>query len=132
MHLLKQKRWNPYFAGVISGCVSILSVWIAGKYLGASTTFARSAGLIEKIFVPEHVEKLDYFIKYTPKIDWQWMFVVGIFFGALCSALLSRDFTFKKMPDMWASHFGTSISKRAIVAFFGGAVALFGARLAGG
>ncbi|MBU1234885.1 MAG: YeeE/YedE family protein [Proteobacteria bacterium] len=132
MNLLTQKRWNPYFAGALSGCVSIFSVWVAGKYLGASTTFARSAGLIENIFAPDHVEKLDYFIKYTPKIDWQWMFVVGIFFGAFCSALLSKDFKFKNVPDMWISQFGTSIPKRAIVAFVGGSVALFGARLAGG
>lgn len=132
MNLLTQKRWNPYFAGALSGCVSIFTVWVAGKYLGASTTFARSAGLIEKMFAPEHVEQLDYFTKYTPKIDWQWMFVVGIFFGALFSALLSRDFKLKKVPDMWASRFGSNIPKRAVVAFFGGAVALFGARLAGG
>lgn len=132
MNLLMQKRWNPYIAGTLSGCVSIFSVWAAGKYLGASTTFARSAGLIEKFFAAEHVEKLEYFIKYTPKIDWQWMFVVGIFLGALFSALLSGDFKLQNVPDMWTSKFGTNIPKRAVVAFIGGAVALFGARLAGG
>ena len=132
MNPLIQKRWNPYFAGTLSGCVSIFSVWAAGKYLGASTTFARSAGLIENFFAPEHVEKLDYFIKYTPKIDWQWMFVVGIFLGSFLSALLSGDFKLQKVPDMWASKFGVNIPKRAVVAFIGGAVALFGARLAGG
>jgi len=132
MNPLMQKRWNPYIAGTISGFVSIFSVWVAGKFLGASTTFARSAGLVEKMFAPEHVEKLDYFIKYTPKIDWQWMFVIGIFLGALFSALISGDFKFKKVPDMWESRFGSNIPKRAVVAFIGGAVALFGARLAGG
>lgn len=47
---LKEKGWNPYLAGALSGVVLILSVWIAGKYFGASTTFVRSAGLIEKRF----------------------------------------------------------------------------------
>ena len=132
MNPLIQKRWHPYIAGTMSGFVSIFSVWVAGKYLGASTTFARSAGLIEKLFAAEHVEKLDYFIKYTPKIDWQWMFVLGIFLGALLSALISGDFKLTKVPAMWESRFGANIPKRAVVAFIGGAVALFGARLAGG
>ena len=132
MNLLTKKRWNPYFAGALSGCVSIFSVWVAGKFLGASTTFARSAGLIEKFFASEHVAQLDYFIKYTPKIDWQWMFVLGIFLGALFSALISGDFKFQKVPGMWESQFGSNVPKRAVVAFFGGLVALFGARLAGG
>jgi hypothetical protein len=34
---------------------------------------------------------------------------------------------------MWAERFGAgSVGKRAVFAFFGGAVAMFGARLAGG
>ena len=132
MNPLSKKRWNPYVAGACSGCLSILSVWVAGKYLGASTTFARSAGMIEKWFAPEHVSRLDYFIKYVPKIDWQLMFVVGIFIGALISSLLSSSFEFKSVPDMWSEKFGTDTKKRAVWAFVGGAVALFGARLAGG
>ena len=60
------------------------------------------------------------------------MFVLGIFLGALLSALISGDFKLKNVPDMWESRFGSNIPKRAIVAFVGGSVALFGARLAGG
>jgi uncharacterized membrane protein YedE/YeeE len=132
MNPLSEKRWNPYVAGACSGCVSILSVWAAGKYLGASTTFARSAGMIERMFAAEHVSRLEYFIKYVPKIDWQWMFVAGIFIGALISSLLSASFELKSVPDMWAERFGTNTTKRAVWAFIGGAIALFGARLAGG
>ena len=47
--------WSPYLAGALSGLVLILSVVIAGKYFGASTTFVRSAGMIEKIFSAERV-----------------------------------------------------------------------------
>jgi uncharacterized protein len=41
--------WNPYLAGALSGVVGILSVWIAGKYFGASTSFVVTAGLIEQV-----------------------------------------------------------------------------------
>jgi hypothetical protein len=128
----KNKEWNPYLAGALTGAVMILSVWIAGKYFGASTTFVRSTGMIEQIFNSERVAKMDYFIKETPKIDWQWMFVIGIFIGSLISAATSRSFQWQAIPDMWASRFGKSRLKRGIVAFVGGAVAMFGARLADG
>lgn len=125
--------WNPYLAGALSGLVGVFSVWFAGQYFGASTSFVRTAGMIEKVFGPERVTQMDYFIKNVPRIDWQWMFVVGIFLGALISALTSGDFKLQSVPDMWAERFGSgSTAKRAVAAFVGGGVAMFGARLADG
>jgi len=127
-----KRSWSPYLAGALSGLVLVLSVWFAGKYFGASTTFVRSAGLIEKIFASERVAKMEYFIKQTPTIDWQWMFVVGIFIGALIAAVSSGTFRWKAVPDMWESRFGSGTALRAFVAFAGGLIAMFGARLADG
>jgi hypothetical protein len=127
-----KKGWSPYVAGGLSGIVSILSVLIAGKYLGASTTFARSAGMIEKLFGADRVTTVQYFVKYVPKIDWQWMFVVGIFLGSLIAATTSGTYQWKAIPDMWEQRFGAGRTKRGLVAFIGGAIGLFGARLAGG
>jgi hypothetical protein len=111
----------------------VLSVWIAGQYLGASTTFVRTAGLLEQLFAPDRVAAMEYFIKTAPKIDWQWMFVVGIFLGALLAALTSKSFRWQGLPDMWQTRFGPdSKGKRAAFAFVGGTVAMFGARLADG
>jgi hypothetical protein len=125
--------WNPYLAGALSGLVSVFSVWLTGHFLGASTTFVRSAGLLEQVFAPERVEKMAYFVKNVPKIDWQWMFVFGIFIGALIAALTSKSFRWQGLPDMWQQRFGSnSHGKRAAFAFVGGAVAMFGARLADG
>jgi uncharacterized protein len=125
--------WSPYLAGALSGVVGVLSVWFAGQYFGASTSFVRTAGLIEQMFGPERVAQMDYFIKVAPKIDWQWMFMVGIFLGALISAVTSGSFKLQAVPDMWAERFGqNSTARRALYAFTGGAVAMFGARLADG
>jgi hypothetical protein len=132
MKRIDDKGWSPYLAGALAGIVMILSVWITGKYFGASTTFVRSAGMIEKIFSAERVEKMDYFIKEVPKIEWQWMFVFGIFMGSLISSTTSRSFKWKAVPDMWEDRFGPGKMKRAVVAFIGGMVAMFGARLADG
>ncbi|MDO9081001.1 MAG: YeeE/YedE thiosulfate transporter family protein, partial [Desulfuromonadales bacterium] len=100
--------WNPYLAGALSGLVSVISVGVAGNYLGASTTFVRTAGMIEKVIAPEHMSTLDYFIKTVPKIDWQWMFVVGIFIGALIAAVSSGSFRWQALPDMWQERFGSN------------------------
>lgn len=132
MKAMDDKGWSPYLAGALAGLVMILSVWIAGKYFGASTTFVRSAGMIEKVFGAERVAKMDYFIKEVPKIDWQWMFVCGIFIGSLVSSTTSSSFQWQAVPNMWAERFGPGKMKRAVVAFIGGMVAMFGARLADG
>ncbi len=102
--------WNPYLAGALSGVVSILSVWVAGKYLGASTTFVKSAGLLEKIFSPGRVAQMDYFRLEVPQVDWQWMFVVGIFLGALLASFTDGSFRWQAVPDMWARRFGPNPS----------------------
>jgi len=125
--------WSPYLAGGLSGLVGVFSVWFAGQYFGASTSFVRTAGMIEQLFGADRAAQMDYFIKVVPRIDWQWMFVAGILLGAMVSAFTSGDFRLQAVPDMWAARFGPrSVGKRAVAAFTGGAVAMFGARMADG
>lgn len=127
-----EKSWSPYVAGALTGIVLILSVWVADKYVGASTTFVRTAGMIEQQFAPDKVKTMEYFIKEKPIVDWQTLFVAGIFIGSLFAAVMFNDFKKQAVPPMWEKRFGPSIPKRAVFAFLGGAVAMFGARLADG
>lgn len=127
-----EKGWNPYLAGALTGLLMVLSVWLSGKFLGASTTFVRTAGMLESLAAPERVAAMPYFIKELPHIDWQWMFVIGIFLGSLLASKLFGDFRWQAVPLMWEKRFGPSRGKRGLVAFVGGAVAMFGARLADG
>ena len=128
----KDNGWNPYVAGALSGLVSIFSVWLAGKYLGASTTFVRTTGMIEQIFDAERVAKMEYFLRDVPKVDWQTMVVFGIMIGAFIAAATSGSFRLQAIPDMWQERFGASIRTRAVYAFVGGILAMFGARMADG
>jgi hypothetical protein len=127
-----RKAWSPYMAGALAGLVSIGSVWFTGKYFGASTTFVRTSGLLEKLVSPERVAQMEYFIKEVPKVDWQSMFLVGIFIGALIAASSDGSFRFQGVPSLWEQRFGPDKIKRGGVAFLGGIVAMFGARLADG
>jgi uncharacterized membrane protein YedE/YeeE len=60
------------------------------------------------------------------------MLVVGVFFGALLSSWLSGDRTTLKVPPLWQSRFGGGTARRFTWAFLGGALMIFGARLAQG
>ena len=134
---MKSKRWDPYIAGALTGLLLILSVLIAGKFFGASTTFSRSMAVIEKR-IGVDVNQFEYFTtkkgKYGPNSlpNWQLMFVLGIIIGGFIASTWSGTFKFMTVPDMWRQRFGGNPAKRAIIAFIGGAIALFGVRLAGG
>ncbi len=130
--------WNPYLAGALVGVLAIASVlattWWGSKtqYMGASTTFVRGVGLLESAVALGHVADNAYFEKTKVKVDWQFLFVTGIFIGALVSSLVDKSFKRESCPPTWSNRFGSSIGRRAVGAIAGGAVAMFGARLAGG
>ena len=130
--------WSPYLAGALVGLLAILSVYLTttymGKsnYLGASTTFVRAAGLVFQNFDAAHVAQNVYYAKEKVVIDWQFLMVIGIFFGALLSSKMDGSYKLESLPPLWEKHFGSSVPKRAAFAFVGGIVAMIGARLADG
>lgn len=135
---LEDGAWSPYVAGALVGLLAIASALATTaitpktQYLGASTTFVRAAGLAECAVAPAHVEANAYFTKEKVKVDWQFMFVTGIFLGALLSSMAGGSFKLERVPPTWEARFGPSVAKRAVGAVVGGAVAMFGARLADG
>lgn len=133
---LRAKRWSPYLAGAGIGVLSWITFGLMNKALGASTTFVRIAGLIESSLAPDHVKSNPYYAKFmtgeSAAIDWQFMLIIGVFLGALISALLSRSIEREHVPALWKWRFGPNRVARYLAAFVGGFLVLFGARLAGG
>ena len=130
--VLAMSRWSPYAVGIGIGVLSWLTFLLSDKPLGCSTAFARSAGLVERLARGKKVDEKPYYQQFKPHIDWEWMLVLGVLFGALASALLSGQFQFAWVPAKWASAVGTSAAARWLVALFGGMCIGFGARWAGG
>jgi len=128
----ENKGWNPYLSGGLTGLVIIVTAWISKQYFGASTCFVRISGYIEQIFSPGYVERSDYFSRFAPLVDWQVMMVLGILLGSFIASKTDGSFKLKAVPDMWASRFGNNPVRRAVFAFLGGILLMFGARLAGG
>lgn len=133
--LLKRPRWSPYLVGAGIGVLSWATFLFMGKALGVSTTMVRASGVIGALVAEEHVRQNAYFAKYLvgkPAFEWQAALVVMLAIGALLAAKLGGSMRREYVPSIWAEHFGPSRWKRTLGAFIGGAILLFGARLAGG
>ena len=129
---LSMKRWSPHVVGAAIGVLSCLALLLLGSPLGCSTAFSRSAGMIERLVRGSKVDRRPYYQTTVPKIDWQWMLVLGIAVGALASALWSGEFHVSWVPAKWGARFGDAPVVRWLVALAGGVCMGFGARWAGG
>jgi uncharacterized protein len=132
MEWLTEARWSPYVVGAGIGVLSWLTWLISSKPLGCSTTFARTAGMIEQAVRGRGVSLRPYFKDIAPVVDWQWMLVVGMVIGAFISAVISGDFKPAMIPSRWALAFGDDGGLRLAVALAGGVLMGFGSRWADG
>lgn len=130
---LSDKAWSPYAAGIVIGLLQIPAFLIIDTALGASSSYVTVAGHIASVF-DSGVNEMAYFSKYmtSTKYFWQLALVIGIAIGALVSMKLSGT-SRPPISRIWARAIGTnSTAARSVMAFTGGFVLLFGARLAGG
>jgi uncharacterized membrane protein YedE/YeeE len=132
--MLAQKAWSPYLAGVVIGLLQIPAFLIIETALGASSSYVTVGGLLASLADPA-ILNVDYVAKHVAlsgKNCWQVALVVGVALGALLSVLASGA----KRPaisPIWKRALGTACPvRRSLVAFAGGFIMLFGARLADG
>jgi uncharacterized membrane protein YedE/YeeE len=124
--------WSPYLVGALIGVLSMATFYFSNKPLGVSTAFLRLAGMVSQLFSKARTRSLKQYQDSEPKIEWEVMLVIGVVLGALVAAYTGGELTGTWVPGMWAEHFGDGLALRLGVAFAGGAVMAFGARLAGG
>ncbi len=124
--------WSAYLVGALIGLLSMATFYFSDKPLGVSTAYTRLAGMVSRLLSKSHTDALKLYQDKTPKVDWEVMLLVGIVFGAWLAAFSGGEWTGTWVPAMWSERFGDSVGLRQAVAFVGGAVMVFGARLAGG
>jgi uncharacterized protein len=129
-------RWNPYVAGALIGVLSWVTFLTMNKALGTSTTMVHLSGAASALVAPEHLKENAYYAKEitaaNPLFDWQFFLVLGLPLGAWLSAKLSGSQWVESVPKLWAWRFGSGRWKRYGLAFLGGVVLIYGARMAGG
>jgi len=131
LDLLLASRWSPYIAGAGIGVLSWLSFLLCDKPLACSTSFSRTAGMLERAARGRRFSR-KYYEQFKPEVDWQWMLVLGVFLGSLLSSILSGEFHLQAVPVLWAETFGGQWLPRFIWAFIGGVLLGVGSRWAGG
>ncbi|EED32535.1 conserved hypothetical protein [gamma proteobacterium NOR5-3] len=124
--------WNPYFGGLMLGFVLFIAYFITGSGLGASGGLNRLLVWVQDTLMPAHVDRVPYLIKMAggdinPLKDWIVYLTIGTIAGGLVSGLLSRR-------THWETNKGPQMSNslRWLLAFAGGALMGYGARLARG
>ena len=124
--------WSAYLVGALIGVLSMATFYFSDKPLGASTAFARLAGMVSRLFSKGHTDALKLYQDKAPKVEWEVMLVLGVVVGAFLAAASGGELTGTWVPALWAARFGDGVGLRLGIAFVGGAVMAFGARLAGG
>ena len=133
MPKLSDRAWSPYVAGVLIGLLQIPAFLIVDTALGASSSYVTVVGTIGAWLDPG-LAKTAYVAKHLSgaKNWWQVALVVGIAIGAMISARAGGTRRTGVSP-VWAQAIGTRSSLvRTVMAFSGGFVLLFGARIADG
>jgi hypothetical protein len=121
---------NPYLAGFGIGVMLLLAFLIMGRGLGATAAIgsvvAWASGLVAPDWTAANPALKGYFAD-PPATNWTVYLIVGAFVGALVSALLAKrvHWRVERGPHL-------SVNARLALAFFGGAVAAAGAKLAKG
>ena len=123
---------NPYLAGTVLGVILFLAYFITGSGLGASGGLNRLLVFVQNAVNPEHIDQVPYLLKMAggstnPLDSWIVFLTVGTIFGGFLSGLLGRRLKFE-------TNKGPQINNvtRWIMAFIGGGLMGYGARLARG
>jgi H+/Cl- antiporter ClcA len=123
---------NPYFGGMVLGIILFLSFFLTGNGLGSSGATSRIDALIVDAIAPEHVDNTPYLLKLAggdknPLDDW----IIPVFFGALLGGFTS-GWIFGRVKIETTKGPNVSNRTRWLMAFAGGAIFLYGARMARG
>jgi len=109
-------------------------MFLLGQQIGISSGVARIGALIQEMFSSSHLPKNTNFSKLLSDgviFNWKVLFVIGLFFGSLLASKLVKEKTPEKNL-LWKREYGASKMKRYVVAFIGGFLVMFGARIAAG
>ena len=126
------KRLGWLYGGILLGLLNTFAVATYAA-LGISRSYVVVDDLIFRAAGSDLPSTNTYLSERVPdRIDWLFMIAVGVVIGGFLAALIRGGLTTRSVPRLWASRFGESRAKRFSVAFLGGFMLIFGARIAGG
>lgn len=124
---------SPYVIGGALGLLNTFAFATAKRGLGVTTAFESTAALAGRQLAPDAMNVNAYVAKReeTPKVDWESLLVLGMLAGSFLASRGSSPKT-RTSPSSESRRGGPSPGQRDAAAFVGGAVMMFGARMAKG
>lgn len=123
---------HPYLGGIVLGIVLFLAFFLTGNGLGSSGGTTRIVTFVEDQINPAHVDRTPYLLKMAggnknPLDDW----IIPVFLGALVGGFTSGLIFGRAKIETTR---GPNVSNRTrwLMAFAGGTIFLYGARMARG
>jgi uncharacterized membrane protein YedE/YeeE len=123
---------NPYLAGSLLGVVLFLAFFITGTGLGASGGLNRLLVWVQDLVAPGHIDQVPYLLAMAggdtnPLESWIVFLTIGTIIGGFLSGLLGRRVKLE-------TNKGPRIDNKTrwVMAFLGGGLMGYGARLARG
>jgi uncharacterized protein len=123
---------NPYVAGTLLGVVLFASIYVTGGGLGASASLSRVQTGFLDLIAPGHVDRVAYFAEIaggtrSPWLHYSVYMLIGTILGGFVSGLVNGRVKLetRKGPRV-------TVRQRWMLAFLGGAIMGYGARLARG
>lgn len=123
---------HPYLAGILLGVVLFLAFFLTGNGLGASGGVNRLVVFVEDLVAPEHVDRTAYLLEMAggsenPLDSWIVFITIGTVIGGFLSGWLNGRLRFEtnRGPNV-------PVRVRWLMAFLGGTIMAYGARLARG
>jgi hypothetical protein len=123
--------WNPYLTGMLLGLVLLATYAVTGRGLGATGAFGAVATWLASLFSVEHVTSNVAHARYwndgAPLASWTLFLIIGAFVGAFVSGAAAHRLRVgvERGPHI-------SDGQRLALAFVGGFVAAYGAKIAKG
>lgn len=133
--------------GLLLGLVFFAAVLLV-KPIGVSTQFVILDGIVADAVTPDFITQTEdgytstnaYMAKSNGKyaknasnpLNYSFVFVIAMAVGAAVSAFARGGVGDGRLPKIWSDNYGDTPMKRYAVAFLGGFIVLYGARLAGG
>jgi uncharacterized membrane protein YedE/YeeE len=123
---------HPYLAGILLGLVLFLAFFLTGNGLGASGGVNRIVVFFEDLIAPTHVDRTAYLVEMAGGTanaldSWIVFITIGTMIGGFLSGWINGRLK-------WETNRGPNVSPRLrwMMAFLGGAIMAYGARLARG
>lgn len=124
--------WPPFLAGLTLGLAVLIAFLFAGRGVGASGAMTRLVAVVQDTIFPELTEKSVYFARYfahgaNPLNDYLVYLMGGLLLGSFAAAWSCNDLRLEVLRGPRISVLG-----RLVLAFGGGLLIGFAARLARG